>query len=437
MEKITSKDKVRALILSLIGIFLYFVPVSGAKVPVVVIVDIIKKVFGSAMQYVVVGSILFFLITSLIAKFTENKFCQSLHKGDGNSKLFFYVASSFVCLASWFKLPPAFIFEDARIGGEVFGLAQTVILTVAVCGGFVVFILKSGVVEFVGTLLEPLMKPLFKMPGQAAVNFLSSYVVSAAVGVYISDNYYQEKVYTTRQAVAAATCFSTISIGYISVLCSMANVPEMYSLLLLTTFVLGFVMTIIMVRIPPISKIADTYVDGSSTTMHEFDNKGMTRLELAIYNAALKSREFTFKTAMDSFINAGKFSVKIIASMTTIVVVTLSLLYLTPLFDYLGKPFIPILNLVGMPDANRIAPAIVLGFLNISLPAITVSTGVAVKSIFFTLMLSILQIIFMTESGNAMLGSKIPFSFARLVVIFIIRTMVAIPILAVLSHILF
>lgn len=70
--------------------------------------------------------------------------------------------------------------------------------TVSICGWFIVFVLKSGIVEFFGTLLEPLMRPLFKMPGAAAVNCLSSYVVSAAVGVYMTDQYYESKVYTQR-----------------------------------------------------------------------------------------------------------------------------------------------------------------------------------------------------------------------------------------------
>ena len=98
-----------------------------------------------------------------------------------------YLAAFLVVLAVWFQIPPAAVFSDPDIGGQILGLAGTVMMTVSICGWFIVFILKSGIVEFAGTLLEPLMRPLFKLPGAAAVNCLSSYVVSAAVGVYMTD----------------------------------------------------------------------------------------------------------------------------------------------------------------------------------------------------------------------------------------------------------
>ena len=66
-------------------------------------------------------------------------------------------------------------------------MAGTVFMTVSICGWLIVFILKSEIVEFCGILLEPLMRPLFKLPGAAAVNYLSSFVVSAAVGVFMTD----------------------------------------------------------------------------------------------------------------------------------------------------------------------------------------------------------------------------------------------------------
>ncbi len=69
--------------------------------------------------------------------------------------------------------------------------------------------------------------------------------------------------------------------------------------------------------------------------------------------------------------------------------------------------------------------------------AISVSTGVAAQSVFFVVMLSISQIIFMTEAGNAMLGSKMKISFGDLIINFVVRTLICIPIIALFSHLLF
>lgn len=438
MEKASKNDIIKFILLSVIGVFLYFIPIDGSRVPVVILVGLIKDALGGNLKFVVLLLLLALMATIFGAKILKNPFCEKLHKGDSATKLIHYILAFLVVLAVWFQIPPAAIFADERIGGQILSLAGTVMLTVSVCGGFIVFILKSGVVEFVGGLLEPLMRPLFKLPGEAAVNCLSSYVVSAAVGVYMSDQYYENKNYTAREAVSAATCFSTISVGYIGVLCSIGGLEEMYGTMLVLTFALVFVMTIILVRIPPLSRISNTYLDG--TAAKETGGKDLadgSRFQTAVNKAALRSREFTAKALIDSIISALKFSQRIIAYMIPIVIVTLSIVHLTPIFTWLGKPIAPILGLLGLPDAGAIAPAVLLGFIEVSLPVISVSSGVAAQSVFFVIMLSIMQIVFMTEAGNAMLGAKMPFSFKDAVFNFLVRTVIAVPLIAVISHLLF
>lgn len=438
MEQIKKKDILRFAVLSVIGIFLYFIPVDGSKVPVVILVNWIKKLLGTNLDFVVMAALLILMGTIFGAKVLKIDWCMKLHAEDKNSKLVHYITAFLVVLAVWFHLPPSVIFSDAEVGGQILGLAGTVMLTVSVCGWFIVFILKSGIVEFVGTLLEPLMRPLFKLPGAAAINCLSSYVVSAAVGVYMTDQYYESRVYNRREAAAAATCFSTISVGYIGVLCSIGGIDEMYGTLLALTFVLVVVMTAIMVRIPPICRIPETYFaveDGDKA--ESIEDETMTRFQRAVHAAAISSRRFTMTEFINSLLSALKFSQRIIAYMIPIVIVTLTLVHHTPLFDWLGYPLTPILKLLGLPDASRVAPAVLLGFIEVSLPAIAVSTGVAAQSVFFVILLSILQIIFMTEAGNAMLGARFGIKLPQLVLHFLARTVVAVPLVAILSHIIF
>lgn len=436
MEKATKRDVMRFAVLGLIGIFLYFIPVSGSSVPVVLIVNFIKGILGDILKYVVLFALALLVAIIIGARFFKNEACAKYLGNVSTYKQIHYCVALLVVLAVWFNLPPAAIFADPNIGGQVLTLAGTVMSTVSICGWFIVFVLKSGIVEFFGTLLEPLMRPLFKMPGAAAVNCLSSYVVSAAVGVYMTDQYYESKVYTQREATAAAVCFSTISVGYIGVLSSIGGIENMYGTLLLT-FVMVFVMTVITVRIPPLSRVPNTYIDGATEPADAAASQEGSRFQRAVNAAALRSRDFTMAEFWKSLVSALKFAQTIIAYMIPIVIVTLSLVHLTPLFTWLGKPIAPVLSLLGLPDAAAVAPAVLLGFIEISLPAISVSTGVAAQSVFFVVMLSISQIIFMTEAGNAMLGSKMKISFGALVVNFVVRTVICIPIIALLSHLLF
>lgn len=414
---------------------MYFIPVSGSVVPVVVIVNTVKKILGNGLNYVVLLALIALAAAIIGSLVFKNEWCTRFLGGEKKSKLIHYLVALLVVLAVWFQIPPAAVFSNPDIGGQILSLAGTVMLTVSICGGFIVLILKSGIVEFVGTLAEPLMKPLFKLPGAAAINCLSSYVVSAAVGVYMTDQYYENGVYNRREAVAASTCFATISVGYVGVLCSLGGINDMYGTILGLTFVMVLVMTAITVRIPPICRIPAAYMDGAKA--EETVQDDLPRLKRAVRAAALKSREFDGKAFCDSIVSALKFSQKIIAYMIPIVIVTLSLVHLTPLFTWLGKPIAPLLGLLGVPDAAQAAPAVLLGFIEVSLPTIAVSTGVAAPAVFFTVLLSICQIIFMTEAGNAMLGAKFKMSFAELILIFLVRTVIAAVLIAGLMHLLF
>lgn len=434
-QTIEKKDILRFCILSVIGIFMYFIPVSGSVVPVVVIVNTVKKILGNGLNYVVLLALIALAAAIIGSLVFKNEWCTRFLGGEKKSKLIHYLVALLVVLAVWFQIPPAAVFSNPDIGGQILSLAGTVMLTVSICGGFIVLILKSGIVEFVGTLAEPLMKPLFKLPGAAAINCLSSYVVSAAVGVYMTDQYYENGVYNRREAVAASTCFATISVGYVGVLCSLGGINDMYGTILGLTFVMVLVMTAITVRIPPICRIPAAYMDGAKA--EETVQDDLPRLKRAVRAAALKSREFDGKAFCDSIVSALKFSQKIIAYMIPIVIVTLSLVHLTPLFTWLGKPIAPLLGLLGVPDAAQASPAVLLGFIEVSLPTIAVSTGVAAPAVFFTVLLSICQIIFMTEAGNAMLGAKFKMSFAELILIFLVRTVIAAVLIAGLMHLLF
>lgn len=434
-QTIEKKDILRFCILSIIGVFMYFIPVSGSVVPVVVIVNTVKKILGNGLNYVVLLVLIALAATIIGSLVFKNEWCTRFLGGEKKSKLIHYLVALLVVLAVWFQIPPAAVFSNPDVGGQILSLAGTVMLTVSICGGFIVLILKSGIVEFVGTLAEPLMKPLFKLPGAAAINCLSSYVVSAAVGVYMTDQYYENGVYNRREAVAASTCFATISVGYVGVLCSLGGINDMYGTILGLTFVMVLVMTAITVRIPPICRIPAAYMEGAKA--EETVQDDLPRLKRAVRAAALKSREFDGKAFCDSIVSALKFSQKIIAYMIPIVIVTLSLVHLTPLFTWLGKPIAPLLGLLGVPDAAQAAPAVLLGFIEVSLPTIAVSTGVAAPAVFFTVLLSICQIIFMTEAGNAMLGAKFKMSFAELILIFLVRAVIAAVLIAGLMHLLF
>ena len=99
---------------------------------------------------------------------------------------------------------------------------------------------------------------------------------------------------------------------------------------------------------------------------------------------------------------------------------------------------IPILKILNIPNAEIIAPSTLVGIFGLAIPTILIKgKSIAAVSSFFVVVLSTSQIIFFTESANAMLESEIPLSFLDLVYIFFIRTIFLIPIIALVTKIIF
>ena len=433
----SKKSVLRFILLSLTGIFLFFVPVQNSKVPVVLLTDAVKALLGPALGLVVVLSCTLLVLGLFGARVLHIRALEQYYSGDSPVKILFFLASAVLVWMVALQADLPFI-RHPEIGGKILTLASTVFFTIALAGTLVIFIIRSGIVEFVSVLCEPIMRPVFKLPGEAAINMISSFVSSASVGVYFTEQYYTQKAYTTRQACAVVTNFSVISVGYIGVLASIAGIEEQYGVLLAASFVLVLIMAAIMIRIPPLSLIPDTCIDGSAPAQAVRAMEFSQRLRLAVEQGAARSEQFTIRAFFQNFLQAMKFAQKTIGVMVPTVMLVLTLVYYTPLFQWIGAPLAPVLGLFGVPDAALAAPSVLIGIVEISLPSILVSgTGACAAAAFFVVQLSIVQIIFFSECGNAILSSRIPLGAGKLVLIFLMRTAIAIPLVALLTHLIY
>ena len=126
------------------------------------------------------------------------------------------------------------------------------------------------------------------------------------------------------------------------------------------------------------------------------------------------------------------FSV-ITAAMALATMATL-LVFNTPLFAWLGYPFIAILDLVGLADAAAAATALFSGFLDQYMPALAAGNIDSEVTSFVLAGLSVAQLIFMSESGVIILRSSLPITIGELVQIFLLRTIIVLPVLIVGAH---
>ncbi|MNH07582.1 hypothetical protein D3C79_669770 [compost metagenome] len=109
----------------------------------------------------------------------------------------------------------------------------------------------------------------------------------------------------------------------------------------------------------------------------------------------------------------------------------------TPIFNWLGAPFVPLLELLQLPEAEAASKTIMVGFADMFIPAVLASTIESDITRFVIAAMSVTQLIYMSEVGALLLGSKIPVKLWELFVIFLLRTLVTLPVIAGVAHLLF
>ena len=102
----------------------------------------------------------------------------------------------------------------------------------------------------------------------------------------------------------------------------------------------------------------------------------------------------------------------------------------TPVFNWLGAPFVPLLELLQLPEAEAASKTIMVGFADMFIPAVLASTIESDITRFVIAAMSVTQLIYMSEVGALLLGSKIPVKLWELFVIFLLRTLVTLPVIA-------
>jgi nucleoside recognition membrane protein YjiH len=109
----------------------------------------------------------------------------------------------------------------------------------------------------------------------------------------------------------------------------------------------------------------------------------------------------------------------------------------TPIFDYLGLPFLPLLKLLGVPEALEASKTMVVGFTDMFTPAILIAGCEDAMTRFIVAVISITQVLFLDEVGGLIISSKLPVNLGELFVIFLERTIISILIVVPIAHLLF
>lgn len=443
-ESYTKKDFLKFLLPSLFGVVIFLFPVvdgGSFNIPLGVIteslIDLLTNWLPMIITYIMIISTILTLYTVILKpeRMKQSEFLTSLF----DVSIFWTVVrvlGTIFAIMTFYEVGFT-LFHSEITGGTMFGLLTTLIVWFFVASFLMPYLINFGAMEFFGTLLRGVIKPLFTLPGRSAIDLLASWVGNVNVGVVITREQYQDGFYTGREAVAITTCFSTVSLPFCLVIAGMLDVDHVFPVFYLTIVIAGIVSAIIIPRIPPVSKIPETYYKES-----QFDEEvpeNMSAFKWGLHKAvdrAKRAGSMKDQLKQGAEIFTG-IAFVLLPQVMAIGTVALIIAEFTPVFQWISQPMIPLLNLLQIPEATAAAPATVVGFIDMFLPAVLASGIEAEITRFVIGALSLVQIIYLTEMGTLLIISKIPVNLWKLLIIFIQRTLISLPIIALIAHIIY
>ncbi|EWS97393.1 MULTISPECIES: YjiH family protein [Pseudoalteromonas] len=434
------------LIPSLIGVFLFMTPVPSGEImtiPIAVMAKAIQALFSQIALGLIATIICITGVMSLVFSVFKPK---SLTKFRLLNHLFnvswIWLVTRLLgmvfVLLTYFQVGPHAITSE-NTGLLVLKDLLPVLFSVFILAGLLLpLLLNFGLLELVGTLLTKVMRPLFGVPGRSAVNCVASWLGDGSVGILMTARQYEDKYYTQREAAIIGTTFSAVSITFCLVVIGQVKLEYLFAPFYLTVCLAGVVAAIIVPRLPPLRFKKDVLIDGKEPDGNaELVPEGKTLLKHSLDVALTKAEKAPGLkgTIEEGLHNAFDMVFAVLPVVMAVGTFALIIAEYTPIFQYLGMPFIPFLELLQIPEAEMAAQTIMVGFADMFIPSILAAGSIESDvTRFIIAAMSVTQLIYMSEVGALLLGSKIPVNIFELFVIFILRTLVTLPVIALMAH---
>lgn len=438
MEQVGEKVKTSSnpgmwkfFVFSAIGAFMFFVPVTiGEKSSIMLdhIVTFIQTHAGGALPYyaliVILAGAVYPFVSGTWKKSTVNMVFS-----------IFKVIGLVVGIMLVFNVGPAWLFEPSMGPFLLNKLVIPVGLLVPIGAIFLALLVSYGLLEFVGVLLQPIMRPVWKTPGRSAVDAVASFVGSYSLGLLITNRVYKEGKYTAKEAAIIATGFSTVSATFMVVVAKTLDLMSMWNLYFWVTLIVTFIVTAITVHIWPLRSFKNEYYEGS-TPQPEVKPEGK-RFATA-WNEAREtvSKAPTFAQNIVTNVRDGlMMAMAILPSILSIGLLGLVLAEFTPVFDWIGYIFYPFTWALQLPEPMLVAKASALGIAEMFLPALlVVESALVVK--FVIAVVSVSSIIFFSAVVPCIVSTEIPITIPQLIVIWLQRVILTLLIVTPIAYLL-
>ena len=445
MNLLKDKRFYRFLIPSLIGAFLFVTPINrdgSLTIPIAVAANALLDAMGDYSTLIIWILINLSAIITVIHKTAGIAVLKKNEKLDNlfDVKGFWFAVRLLGCVfvnMLYFGIGPDVIIGDVTGGVVLYDLIPILVCVFLLAGVLLALLVNYGLLDFLGALLIKLMRPVFNLPGRSALDCVASWLGDGSIGVLLTSKQYEEGFYSKREATVIATTFSAVSITFSLVVISEVGLSHMFLPFYLVVSLAGVVAAIIVPKLPPLSREPETYY---TEVPHREDIPAGVKptkyaLQLALDKAERAPGVKAFlKEGMENVFEMWFGTLPVILAMGTVALIVAEF---TPVFRILGMPFIFLYQLFQIPEAQQASQTVVVGFADMFLPSVIASSIESEMTRFVVAATSVTQLIYMSEIGSIIMGSKIPVSLKDLFIIFLERTIVTLPVIALFAHLIF
>ncbi|SHJ85646.1 nucleoside recognition GATE domain-containing membrane protein YjiH [Dethiosulfatibacter aminovorans DSM 17477] len=422
----------RFLVYSAAGVFATFISVEiGGNDTIILqhLINLVYKVFGDYIPYYTLAMIVFGGVYPFL-KGTWNNSRQEM------VFTFLKILGVGIGAMAVFNIGPAFLMDENMIPFLFNLIVEPISVMIPIAVVSFVLLINYGILEFFSVLLKPLMRKIWKTPGESALDAILSFADGYAFAVLVTNKLYKKGIYSLKEAVIIATGFSTVSITFLVVIANTLGLMDYWNLFVLTTFVVTFTVTAITARIYPISKMPQSYYDKPIQEREEETGNILFRAFKSGINAARNSNSL-YANAKEYFLgDALKMSSAVTASIMSIGLIGLLISGYTPFFDYLGYIFYPVVALMKLPDPMLSAKANASEIAEMFIPSLLVIQSDMITK-FVTAVTSISGILFFSASIPCLMSTDIPVKMRDILLIWVERTMLSIVFASIIAHLVF
>lgn len=313
----------------------------------------------------------------------------------------------------------------------VHNTAPRIIVLALLLGLWAPLIMDFGLVQFIAVYASPVMRPLFRVPGRAAVDCVASWLGSSSMAVVFTAKMYDAGFYTQREAAAIVCGFSLAGIYNIYAVAELLDMTYAITSILSVIYLVMTVLAMIMPRIWPLRSIPDEYYMGRDRYHHlSGERNGRSAFRWALKRASSQARRMTPGRYLSESMTIACVlifgTVPLMITFGTLLVIAAET---TRIVSLAAAPLSSVLAMMGAAESEILASSAVFAFVDQFLAVTAGRLLLTEQARFICICMTFCGLINLTEVGLHVWHSNIPLSFGQMTAVYVIRVFLSLALI--------